>query len=227
MTYAERLKANNKADAPSSGPTQQSGRSLTPAPPSAATAPTAASAQTASPAAAPALPPRTSGSRNQSRHVPAAAAPPAAASDTSGKGDQRGAATHGAPSDKPAGSSASASGPPARPPYSAPGRGPAQGYRDDESSKKAVFVRNVPQVSLPCHCRCPWTAWAFPILTLRPARICIPAALHLTSVSLYFSVAERLHRLVGGCSCRMQLPRTSGRFLRSSEPSSLRMEPSL
>lgn len=140
-TYAELLKAaNNKNDAPASGPTQQSGRQHTPSlPPAAAAAPTAATAQTASPAPAPALPPRASGNRNQGRHAPAA---PAAGSDTSGKDNQRGAP----PMEKPAGNNASANGPPARPPYSAPGRGPAQGYRDDESSKKAVFVRNVPQV---------------------------------------------------------------------------------
>lgn len=157
MTYAELLKVNNKADTPASGATQQSGRPQTPSQPAAA-APTAASAQPASPAPAPALPPRASGNRHQGRHGPTAAAAPAAGSDLSGKGDQRGAAAHGASADKPAGNNASANGPPARPPYSAPGRGPAQGYRDDESSKKAVFVRNVPQASLdkPAAClRCP------------------------------------------------------------------------
>lgn len=150
MSYAELVKAaNQKNDAPASAPTQQSGRQQTPSlpPAAAAAAPTAANGQTATPAPAPApapaLPPRASGNRNPGRHAPAAAAAaPAADSDTSGKDNQRGAP----PMDKPAGNNTSANGPPARPPYSAPGRGPAQGYRDDESSKKAVFVRNVPQV---------------------------------------------------------------------------------
>lgn len=141
MTYAALLKAANSA----SGPSQPSARPHTPSQPAAA-APTAASAQPTSPMSSNPLPPRSSGNRNQGRHPPTASLTGA---DTSGKGDQRGGAAYGASLDnKPAGNNASANGPPARPPYSAPGRGPAQGYRDDESSKKAVFVRNVPQVSL-------------------------------------------------------------------------------
>ncbi|KAL3159592.1 hypothetical protein ABBQ38_010004 [Trebouxia sp. C0009 RCD-2024] len=138
MTYAALLKAAN----PASGPSQPSGRPHTPSQPGAG-ASTATSAQPTSPTSSNPLPPRASGNRNQGRHPPTAPHPGA---DTSGKGDQRGGAAYGAsPDNKPAGNTASANGPPARPPYSAPGRGPAQGYRDDESSKKAVFVRNVPQ----------------------------------------------------------------------------------
>ena len=141
MTYAALL----KGDTPASASPQPSARPHTPSQPG-ASAPTATSAQPSSPTGATPLPPRASGNRNQGRHPSTA---PHAGADTSGKGDQRnGAATGGSFDNKPAGNNVGASGPPARPPNSAPGRGPAQGYRDDESSKKAVFVRNVPQVSL-------------------------------------------------------------------------------
>ena len=234
MTFAELVKANHKVDAPVSGPTQQSGRPQTPSQPSAAAALTAASAQTASPAAAPALPSRASGNRNQGRHAPATAAAPAAGSDTSGKGDQRGAVPHGAPLDKPAGSNASGSGPPARPPYSAPGRGPAQGYRDDESSKKAVFVRNVPQVSCGS-AACPdvldvndsMGSLNSPSVASTHLYSCCVTSDERSWHALVLQRGAQLQRLMGGFRCRMQLPRTSGRSLRSLEPSSLRTVPSL
>ena len=141
MSYAALL----KGEPPASASTQPSARPHTPSQPG-TSAPTAPTAQPSSPTGATPLPPRASGNRNQGRHPSTA---PQAGADTSGKGDQRGGAAYGGSFDnKAAGNNVSANGPPARPPYSAPGRGPAQGYRDDESSKKAVFVRNVPQVTL-------------------------------------------------------------------------------
>ena len=145
-SYADLLKAKGDS-APSASP-QQSDRPQTPS--RSSTAPSAAPAQPSSPAAAPALPQRAAGGRSQGRTAPLPSSAAAAGSDSSGKGEQRtNVAANVASVERPAqtGSNANTGGPPARPPYSAPSRGPSQNYRDDESGKKAVYVRNVPQVS--------------------------------------------------------------------------------
>jgi hypothetical protein len=134
-SYADLLKTAQAANAPS-GSTPSSGRPQTPSQPSAA-APSPA-AQSPSPAVP--APPKASGNRSQGRHAPAGSA----SSDTSGRGEQAGGnfPALDRASLRPAGSDGP---PPARPPYAAPGRG-VQNYRDDDSSKKAVYVRNIPQV---------------------------------------------------------------------------------
>ena len=155
-SYADLVRA--KADIAASGSAQQSGRPQTPSQPSAAAAPSAAPAQPASPVEATALPQRATGNRNQGRSAPTATSAAAAGSDASGKGEQRtnvAANVASVERSAQASSNASAAGPPARPPYSAPSRGPSQNYRDDESGKKAVFVRNVPQVIFQQACKQP------------------------------------------------------------------------
>lgn len=138
-SYADLLRSAQAANAPS-GSAPPSGRPQTPSQPSAA-APSPA-AQSPSPAVP--APPKASGNRSQGRNAPAAAAAGSASSDTSARGEQ---ARGNFPAlDRPALRPAGSDGPPpARPPYAAPGRG-VQGYRDDDSSKKAVYVRNIPQV---------------------------------------------------------------------------------
>ncbi|DBB02943.1 TPA: hypothetical protein ACH3X1_013541 [Trebouxia sp. C0004] len=134
-SYADLLRSAQAANAPS-GSAPPSGRPQTPSQLSAA-APSPA-AQSPSPAVP--APPKASGNRSQGKNAPAAGS---ASSDTSGRGEQAGGfPALDRPSLRPAGSDGP---PPARPPYAAPGRG-VQGYRDDDSSKKAVYVRNIPQV---------------------------------------------------------------------------------
>lgn len=137
-SYADLLKNAEAANAPS-GSTPSSGRPQTPSRPS--TAAPSPAAQSPSPAVP--APPKASGNRTQGRNAPAAAAAGSASSDTSGRGEQAGGnfPALDRPALRPAGSDGP---PPARPPYAAPGRG-VQGYRDDDSSKKAVYVRNIPQ----------------------------------------------------------------------------------
>ena len=139
-SYAELVRS--KGDGGQSGSTQQSGRPQTPSQPSAAAVSTAP-AQPASPAAAPALPNRAAGNHNQSRSGSTAVLPPTASSDASSKGENQRGAANVVSMDRPMQSNSH--GPPARPPYNAPGR-PGQNFRDDESGRKAVYVRNIPQV---------------------------------------------------------------------------------
>ncbi len=127
-SYADLLRSAQAASAPSA-PQSSSAAATTPAQPTSPAAPTPA--------------PRPSGNRSQNKSAQAAAPAASASSDTSGKGEQAGGSLPAL--DKPAVRPAGSDGPPARPPYSAPGRG-VQGYRDDDSSKKAVYVRNIPQV---------------------------------------------------------------------------------